>query len=34
MENEEDLDIAQDTGVDYIQGYLFKEEFISVWKNK
>jgi len=34
VENEEDLDVAQDVGVDYVQGYLFKEEFITLWKNK
>ena len=31
VETEQDLQIAKDIGVDYIQGYLFKSEFISIW---
>ncbi|MDF1876489.1 EAL domain-containing protein [Sulfurimonas sp. SAG-AH-194-L11] len=33
IENNEDLKIAQALGVDYIQGYMFKDKFINVWKN-
>jgi len=31
VETEHDLKIAKDAGVDYIQGYYFKSEFISIW---
>lgn len=31
VETECDLQIANDAGVDYIQGYLFKNEFITIW---
>jgi len=31
VETEDDLKIAKEAGVDYIQGYLFKPEFISIW---
>jgi len=31
VEREEDLKIALEVGIDYVQGYLFKNEFISVW---
>lgn len=31
VETEYDLQIANDAGVDYIQGYLFKSEFITIW---
>lgn len=31
VETEQDLQIAKDVGVDYIQGYFFKKEFISIW---
>ncbi len=31
VQREEDLQIAKDVDVDYVQGYLFKNEFISVW---
>ncbi|WP_418640582.1 EAL domain-containing protein [Sulfurimonas sp. ST-27] len=33
IENSNDLKIAQEMGIDYIQGYLFKETFINIWKN-
>lgn len=32
IEDENDLQIAKELGVDYIQGYMFKEKFINVWK--
>jgi len=31
VETEEDLKIAQEVGIDCIQGYLFKSQFISIW---
>lgn len=31
VETQQDLQIAKDVGVDYIQGYLFKNEFINRW---
>lgn len=34
VETKEDLKIAQDLGIDYVQGYLFKQEFISIWNDK
>ncbi len=33
VENEVDFELAKEMGVDFIQGYLFKKEFITVWKN-
>jgi len=33
VENQEDLEIAKIIGVDYIQGYLFKDKFTTVWRN-
>ncbi|MDQ7041960.1 MAG: EAL domain-containing protein, partial [Sulfurimonas sp.] len=34
VETQADLKVAQDLGIDCVQGYLFKEEFISVWNTK
>lgn len=34
VETLEDLRVAQDLGIDYVQGYLFKQEFVSIWNNK
>lgn len=32
VENEIDMELAKEMKVDYIQGYIFKKEFITVWK--
>ena len=34
VETKEDLKVAQEAGVDYIQGYLFKDKFINVWNQE
>ena len=34
VETEEDLEIAREVGVDFVQGYLFKNKFISKWKKE
>ncbi|WP_321779564.1 EAL domain-containing protein [Sulfurimonas sp.] len=33
VETKSDLELAKEIGVDFVQGYLFKQEFITVWKN-
>ena len=33
VESELDLELAKEIGVDFVQGYLFKKEFITKWKN-
>lgn len=33
VETESDLELAREMGVDFVQGYLFKKEFILTWKN-
>ena len=34
VETLEDLEIARSVGVDYIQGYLFKDKFTTVWNQE
>lgn len=34
VETQKDLQIAKKAGVDYIQGYLFQDRFISVWNKE
>ena len=34
VETQKDLQIAKSAGVDYIQGYLFKNKFISIWNQE
>lgn len=33
VETKKDLEIAKEIGVNYVQGFLFKEKFISVWND-
>lgn len=33
IESELDLELAKEIGVDFVQGYLFKKEFITKWGN-
>jgi len=33
VESEYDLELAREMGVDFVQGYLFKKEFILTWKS-
>jgi EAL domain-containing protein (putative c-di-GMP-specific phosphodiesterase class I) len=33
IEDSTDLKIAKTLEVDYIQGYMFKDKFINIWKN-
>ncbi len=32
VEHKCDLELAKEIGVDFVQGYLFKENFVTVWK--
>ncbi|MFT5661830.1 MAG: EAL domain-containing protein (putative c-di-GMP-specific phosphodiesterase class I) [Sulfurimonas sp.] len=34
VETQKDLQIAKSAGVDYIQGYLFEDQFISIWNKE
>ncbi len=34
VETQKDLQIAKRAGVDYVQGYLFKDKFISIWNQE